>query len=343
MDGSQHEAPIQAMPDNSKKRAASRSPSILSSQAKRLKKICYEDDNQDMNEHIIYEPTPIRTALPSYALFEHIKATQTPLSLLEQIDTWLDTLYPLQLQTKSRSDCFIKDQDCKPILPKRPNSAPTIMSGRTKLTGQAANLGLSPTPNASLGALIPALGTEEGYSVSPTPTETPSKFSGPLVESPLYRDCNLALNNISLLDSRTKLPDHLSSLVETLKKGRSSPEPKPLENDDLYLMESGASEAKVEDFFRKNVIPPASDTDTIQRSDRIFVSKSALPLTPKHLKLSIPVPDILYGYRFSALETDHRTEITASGNFAFANNEGLVCPFFAIEFKGDGPSSKGSL
>ncbi|KAF4338766.1 hypothetical protein FBEOM_7331 [Fusarium beomiforme] len=328
--------------DNPKKRAASRSPSVSSSQAKQIKKICYEDNYQDVNEHVMYEPAPIQAMSPSAAPLEYIKATQACPSFLEYINTWLDTLYPAALPKKPHSGYQIKDQDCKTILLKRPNSAPTMASGRTKLAGKAANLGISFTPNAS-GASIPELRTEEGYSVAPTPTETQSKFSGPLVENPLYRDCNLALNNILLLDSRTKLPPHLVDLTESLKKGRSSPEPEPSKNDDLYALETVSNEAKVEEFVRKYVIPPDSNTGNIQRSDRVFVNRKALPATEPHARLSIPVPDLLYGYRFSAFEQDHRTEIATCGNFAIANGEGLFFPFFSIEFKGDGPSSRGRL
>jgi hypothetical protein len=57
MDGSKEPAPTQATLDNPKKRAASRSPSISPSQAQQFKKIRYEDDNQNMNDHVsIFSP-----------------------------------------------------------------------------------------------------------------------------------------------------------------------------------------------------------------------------------------------------------------------------------------------
>ncbi|KAI7770511.1 hypothetical protein LZL87_002882 [Fusarium oxysporum] len=126
-------------------------------------------------------------------------------------------------------------------------------------------------------------------------------------------------------------------------KGRSSPEPTPQDNDELYDMEAGASEAKVEDFVRNNVIPPSSGIDKIKRSDRVFVGRAIIPITNPYARISVPVPDLLYGYRLSAFEQDQRMQIATCGNFAFANSEGLTFPFFAVEFKGDGPSSKGSL
>ncbi|KAF4451616.1 hypothetical protein F53441_5472 [Fusarium austroafricanum] len=157
-----------------------------------------------------------------------------------------------------------------------------------------------------------------------------SKLTGLLVEDALYRETNLALNHIFLRDTRMDLPKHISSLVRSRGKERSSPEPGPKCNHDLYAIEVGAGKAEVEDFFRINIIPPASRTESIQRSDRVFVTKTALPITKATLEPSTAVPDILYGYRFSAFDLDHHNQMATSGNSAVANGEGLHYPFFAI-------------
>ncbi|KAK2126800.1 hypothetical protein NOF04DRAFT_1346568 [Fusarium oxysporum II5] len=349
MDGSQEPAPIQASLDNPRKRAASRSPSIPPPQAQQFKRSRYEVDNQDINDHVMFQPAPIRSILPSAALLGYIKETQPRPSYLEQVNNWLEDTYPSDLRKTSRSDCFILDKDFEPRLLERSHSAPAIMSGRKNLTGQAVTFELAFSPKSSLKPSSPGFTSKEGGpSIDPTPTiyptatGTPNRSNGPLVESALYRDCNLALNNILLLDSRTELPPHISTLVESLKKGRSSPEPMPQDNDDLYDMEAGASEAKVEDFVRNNFIPPRSGIDKIKRSDRVFVGRAIIPITSPYARISIPVPDLLYGYRLSAFEQDQRMQIATCGNFAFANSEGLIFPFFAVEFKGDGPSSKAS-
>ncbi|KAH7475481.1 hypothetical protein FOMA001_g11406 [Fusarium oxysporum f. sp. matthiolae] len=320
MEGSQEPAPIQASLDNPRKRAASRSPSIPPPQAQQFKRSRYEVDNQDTNDHVMFQPAPIRSILPSAALLGYIKETQPRPSYLEKVDNWLEDTYPSDLRKTSRSDCFILDKDFEPILLERSHSAPAIMSGRKNLTGQAVTFELAFSPKSSLKPSSPGFTSKEG---------------GP--------DCNLALNNILLLDSRTELPPHISTLVESLKKVRSSPEPIPQDNDDLYDMEAGASEAKVEDFVRNNVIPLSSGIDKIKRSDRVFVGRAIIPITNPYARISVPVPDLLYGYRLSAFEQDQRMQIATCGNFAFANSEGLTFPFFAVEFKGDGPSSKGSL
>ncbi|WKT48624.1 hypothetical protein QSH57_013554 [Fusarium oxysporum f. sp. vasinfectum] len=331
MDGSLEPTPIQATPNNPRKRAARTSPSISPSDAQRLKKIRYEVDNQDINDPAMFQLAPIRSILPSAALLGYIKETQPRPSYLEQVDNWLEDTYPSDLRKTSSSDCFILDKDFEPILLERSHSAPAIMSGRKNLTGQAVTF-----------ELVGAVSIDPTPTIYPTTTGTPNRSNGPLVESALYRDCNLALNNILLLDSRTELPPHISTLVESLKKGRSSPEPMPQDNDDLYDMEAGASEAKVEDFVRNNVIPLSSGIDKIKRSDRVFVGRAIIPITNPYARISVPVPDLLYGYRLSAFEQDQRMQIATCGNFAFANSEGLTFPFFAVEFKGDGPSSKAS-
>ncbi|CCT71090.1 uncharacterized protein FFUJ_08865 [Fusarium fujikuroi IMI 58289] len=350
MDSSLEPAPIQATPDNPRKRAASRSPSISPSEAQQLKKACYEIGYRNLNDHVMFQPAPIRSTRPSAALLEYIKETLPRPSYLEKIGNWLEDIYPQDLRKISRSDCFILDQNSESVLQERSHSAPAIMAGRKNVTGRAVTFDLAFSQKSSLKRSTPGFTSKEGGpSIDPTPTIYPTttgtanRSNGPLVESALYRDCNLALNNILLLNSRTELPPHLSALVESLKKGRSSPEPIPQDNDDLYAMEAGASEPKVEEFVRNNIIPPSSSTDKIQRSDRVFVSRSVIPITNPYARISVPVPDLLYGYRFSAFEHGQQMQIATYGNFAFANSEGLTFPFFAVEFKGDGPSSKGSL
>ncbi|KAF5538009.1 hypothetical protein FMEXI_9593 [Fusarium mexicanum] len=349
MDGSLEPAAIQATPDNPRKRAASRPPSISPSEAQQLKKGCCEVVYQNINDHVMFQPSPIRSVRPSFALLEYIKETRPRPSYLEKIGNWLDNIYPQDLRKISRSDCFIQDRDLEPIV-ERSHSAPAIMAGRKNRTGQTVTFDLAFSPKSSLKRSSPGFTSKEGGpsidqtpTIYPTGTGTPNRSNGPLVESALYRDCNLALNNILLLDSRTELPLHISALVESLKKGRSSPEPIPQDNDDLYAMEAGASEPKVEEFVRNNIIPPSSSTDKIQRSDRVFVGRAVIPITNPYARISVPVPDLLYGYRFSAFEHDQQMQIATCGNFAFANSEGLTFPFFTVEFKGDGPSSKDRL
>jgi hypothetical protein len=55
------------------------------------------------------------------------------------------------------------------------------------------------------------------------------------------------------------------------------------------------------------------------------------------LKVSGPIPDMLYGYNHIAAFTGaQRSQLSALGNTMVANNQNLVCPFFVVEFKGDG-------
>jgi hypothetical protein len=67
------------------------------------------------------------------------------------------------------------------------------------------------------------------------------------------------------------------------------------------------------------------------------MSKHAVPDVGSKVKVSIPMPDLLYGYnRLGAFTRSMGMEMVANSN-------GLVYPFFVIEFKADGPSGSGSL
>ncbi|KAF5002108.1 hypothetical protein FGRMN_591 [Fusarium graminum] len=249
----------------------------------------------------------------------------------EQINTWLQEVYPFELREKSRSDGFLNAQeDDIQVFCLRTQSAPTIMAGSIiHLNRRRASRPLYLTANSEASTIR----THRSW--------------GSLVENPRYRDTNLAQNNIFLCDSRTELPSHILALVQSLAPDRVSVLP-PWEavegNDSLLAMEAETSESEVENFFRDNIVSRLSPDDVVCRSDRTFICRDAMPLTSPQFKLSTPVPDVLYGYnRSTAFRFEQRNEIAADGNVAVANSQGLLFPFLAIEFKGDGPSSRGSL
>jgi len=67
------------------------------------------------------------------------------------------------------------------------------------------------------------------------------------------------------------------------------------------------------------------------------MSKHVIPSTGPQFRASNPVPDMLYGYNRTAFR-QQQAQLIAMGVDPVANDQGLVYPFFAIEFKGDGPS-----
>jgi hypothetical protein len=266
-----------------------------------------------------------------------------------RIDNWLEEVYPTEIyKNHSRSEGYLDHQDDNSVFDsqRQAQSAPTIMAGnRVRPNRRGAAI-----PSYLAAASVASTGLSQSEvlgSFGPPTTDTPSRAYGSLVENPRYRDTHLALNRIALVNSRKELPSHISALVKSLAPDRVSSLPPPEDaedNNDLLAMELEASEAKVENFFRDNIVPRSSQDDILWRSDRIIMSRDTVISKMPNFKISTPIPDMLYGYnRSNAFEQEQQDWIATTGSSACANNEGLLYPFFAVEFKGDGPSSRGSL
>ncbi|KAF5007161.1 hypothetical protein FDECE_6514 [Fusarium decemcellulare] len=314
-------------------RSNKRSFSASSSPSPAVKRARHQEQGRQLLcSPMIHQPTPRPVTHSTVALLENLTSSQPSTQPIERVGDWLEVVYPFELDRERlcRSDEFLAPT--KPASSRQVQSAPPMMPPPNR-RGQV------PTPLPSLHGGQPGQSAGRG---SPAVTASTNR-SGPLVEHPRYRDTNLAENNIYLRDSRHQLPRHISTLVTSVQRDRESPLPSPntVENNaDLYAMEMEASEAEVEEFFRNNIAPRTGRDDQIKRSDRIPMNKATLPVANPQHKLSNPVPDMLYGYnRPQAFSNNQRTQISTTGNSAVANSEGLLCPFFAIEFKGDGPSS----
>ena len=146
--------------------------------------------------------------------------------------------------------------------------------------------------------------------------------------------------------SREQFPEHITSLVDQVRKDRDSPGPSPEQvRQDMRLaeLEMGTAESKVERYFHANVFPDPEPTDILQSSDRLPIAKHAVPDFGSKLKVSTPVPDLLYGYTRNGAFHQQQAQFPSMGNEMVANSNGLVYPFFVIEFKADGPSGSGSM
>ncbi|KAM5345177.1 hypothetical protein ACJ41O_011039 [Fusarium nematophilum] len=182
-------------------------------------------------------------------------------------------------------------------------SAPTGMPPppSRRRTGQA------PTPVSS------SRGPSARTDASPAPTSATNRPG--------------TLNNIFLRDSRQALPPHISQLVSSVQTDRDSPLPSPTtvrNNSDLYAMEYEASEPQVEEFFRNHIAPRNARNDLINRSDRTSMKSSTLPSSKPQHRLSIPVPDMFYGYNRSyGFDPAQRAQISAGGNALVATNQCL--------------------
>jgi hypothetical protein len=298
---------------------------------------------------MMYQPIP-RTVTPQDVDYiEDLAAAEEYDHPHDRIDNWLEEVYPTKIyENYYRSEGAFSHRDDNSILDRQrqAQSAPTIMAGnhiRPNRRGAACPSYLATASGVSTGLSQ----SEVVGSFEPSTTDTPSRSCGSLVENPRYRDTHLALNKISLVNSRKEFPSHISALVKYLTPDRVSSLP-PIkdaeDNNDLLAMELEASEAKVENFFRDNVVPRFSQDDILWRSDRIIMSKDTVISKMPNFKISTPIPDMLYGYnRSNAFEQDRQNWIATTGSSACANNEGLLYPFLAVEFKGDGPSSRGNL
>lgn len=181
----------------------------------------------------------------------------------------------------------------------------------------------------------------DGFAVPPTPVSTgsrsyqtpnpesiaPSDISDAtpgsgrssgrsLVEDPFYRDMNLAANNIYMLHPCDLLPEHIAGLVDSVQQDRDSPGPLPEEirqDRDLYDLSLGAGEPQVEQYFRTNLFPYPKSSDSLQRSDRQPMAKYSVPNTGSQLKISNPVPDMLYGYNRHGAFPQHQTQLISMG------------------------------
>ncbi|KAI1128268.1 hypothetical protein F5Y10DRAFT_292175 [Nemania abortiva] len=158
------------------------------------------------------------------------------------------------------------------------------------------------------------------------------------VETPLYRMDNLAANHIYMQDPSEELPSHIAALLEHIQERRKSPEPAlddVRQDRELAALEwTGAGEYEVEEYFRSKIFPfPSLLKSLLQRNGRQPMARRTVPTTgsASHLKVSTPVPDMIYGYsRRNAFPLQH--------DEMMANNQGLMYPFFVIEFESDGPS-----
>ena len=176
-------------------------------------------------------------------------------------------------------------------------------------------------------------------------TTDSGRSSKKLVEDPFYRTWNLAANNIYMRSPQEEFPDRISKLVDLVHKDRDSPSPSSDQlrlDSKLITLEMGAGEPQVEEYFRNNLFPDPELTECLKRADKQWMSKHGVPNTGSKYKVSTSVPDMLYGYSNEAF-LQQQAQLFSMGPEMTANNQGLIYPFFVIEFKGDGPTGAGSM
>lgn len=195
-----------------------------------------------------------------------------------------------------------------------------------------------PTPASAGPRLSRSAANTSSLAPSNIPSSSPSS-ARTLVEDPNYRICNLAVNNIYLRAVSEEFPKHIADLVYHVSKDRESPGPSLDQigvDAELHELENNAGEPEVEEYFKGRIFPKSEVAGTLRRSDRQVMAKHQVPSTGSKFKVSTPVPDMLYGYRYEALAQQQTQLISMRPTQPFANTDRLVYPFFVIEFKGEG-------
>ncbi|KAH6982260.1 hypothetical protein BKA56DRAFT_485344 [Ilyonectria sp. MPI-CAGE-AT-0026] len=174
----------------------------------------------------------------------------------------------------------------------------------------------------------------------------PSTKTG--VEGPDYQCRNLAANNIYMRSSRDQLPDHVTDLIDQMRRDRDSPGPtldQVWEDKGLEKLAMGANKSVVRKYFQETIFPDPDPGDSLQCSDGEPMAEHAVPNTSSILKVSIPVPDMLYGYDEQEAFPQQQTQLVSMGTEMIGNNQNyhIIYPFLVIEVKGDGESMWGAM
>ncbi|KUI62584.1 hypothetical protein VP1G_09713 [Cytospora mali] len=262
-------------------------------------------------------------------------------SVDSSVSEWLESVGS-DRNTYCRSDSCLSQFVSEPVPRQGTKSVPQM-----DYTRDADGFMVPPTP-ISTGSRSRA--DIESASVASDVTgfsSSSSRASGRvLVEDPLYRDMNLAVNNIYLRPLREQLPNQIAELVNHVRRDRDSPGPSTeevWEDAELNELWMGAGESKVEDYFRDKIFPKSRSGDVLDRSDRQPMARHTVPNAGSKLKVSNPKPDMLFGYNRHGAFPQQQAQLISMGAEMVANSQNLVYPFFVVEFKGDGPSGGGAL
>ncbi|TQS33432.1 hypothetical protein Golomagni_06224 [Golovinomyces magnicellulatus] len=132
--------------------------------------------------------------------------------------------------------------------------------------------------------------------------------------------------------------------MDRVRRKRDSPEP-TLQGmqTELAALQEGAEELKVSDHFTYEIASSHRKSTQVSNNRSLTMHRQHMPSSntaniPLDQRLSQPVPDLLYGYPDKAMSQYYMHTPNL-----IANTQGLILPFFAIEFKAEGPSSNGNL
>lgn len=303
----------------------------------------------DFFVQIIQSPKPLPSKRVNASFLEHcadssvsVSKRYRPESVDPFVTQWVESLSELETfrARHCRSEILFGRSDGD-VIPRRLTKSASTMECR-----QDADGFILPMIPAS------ALSREESPQIfrfgEPVPSSSVNSYttgSSPKTgtANPIYREGNLGGNGIHIRSFYENLPENIAGLVDQIRKDRDSPGLLPDQvnhNRLLECLEMGVGEPDVENYFQNHIFLGLPPLDSLQRTNKTPMAKHAVPDLGYKLKVSTPVPDLLYGYNpraaFSQEAQLHSIENSA-------NTLGLRYPFFVIEFKADGPGKLGSL
>ncbi|OAA54772.1 hypothetical protein SPI_08643 [Niveomyces insectorum RCEF 264] len=259
------------------------------------------------------------------------------------VSEWLESVGPSPEKRQRHRSSSVPDRSNSgsPVSSRSAKSVPEMAYD----TRDAEAFVVPPTPgSAGSRSLWAATDGSRAQSDATGATPTSSRsVNKSLAEDPLYRQMNLAANRIYMRYPWDPVPESVTNLIGRVFQDRDSPGPSADEiqqDRDLYLLSMGAPEPDVEKYFHACIFPNPSMLDRLKRSDRQPMAKHAVPAASSGLRVSTPVPDILYGYNNDTAFPRQASQLIAMGSDMVATNQigSLLCPFFVVEFKGEGGS-----
>ncbi|OAA68504.1 hypothetical protein SPI_00699 [Niveomyces insectorum RCEF 264] len=290
----------------------------------------------------LHQPRPTRPYALALSNFVRPTRHRSPRSLHASVSEWLESVGSDQEKKRGRSSS---------PLPCHDNG---IADNNDDEDGGDSELDTAHIQDADGVSVSPERAVTDsrssGYNTTLDATNaTPdSKSSGEsLVESPFYREVNLAANGIFLCPLAEALPQHIASLVDCiLKKDPGSPDlsPDQVRRDvDLNYLYMGRNEREVEHFSIRTIFANLRLDGILQCNNRQQMARHTVPVsTETRLRVSTPIPDMLYGYdRQGAFpKLQQQTQLISMGTTVRATHQfqSLLFPFLVVEFRGDGGS-----
>ncbi|KAF2249901.1 hypothetical protein BU26DRAFT_482673 [Trematosphaeria pertusa] len=307
------------------------------------------------DEAALQQPKPNPPKRP-YASFlkdfvDPIRPDPGPASVHTFVSEWLESVGSGEKYCRSVSHLYHSGGDPIRHLTR---SAPEM--GHTR---DADGFAVPPTP-ASTGSRSRRPSTADNHSQFSATGASGSSSPSSGVRHRMYRQNNLALNDIYIRPSAAPLPDVVASRMEALRADRDSPGLSAGEMDrvvdQLDALAEGCDEDDVAVFLNDTIFPnpktdPAYGPSTgLMSSSSALMSQHLVPTNPiSPYKVTQPKPDKLYGYSGNPNAAFTQPQLLAQTtihpqipHYPAATSQGLRFPFFAIEFKAAG-GTRGDL